>query len=103
MRRSRATLATIEAAPMAGTSASPPTTQRVGRSKPGGWLPSTRIARGGTGRGGGGPAHRQQRGAQDVEPVDLLDRRGPHGDDGALGQCGRQRLAPGGREELGVR
>src|SRR5712691_11307044 len=64
-----------------------------------------------------GPAHRQNRGAADVEPVDLVDARGAHADgqgaladdDGDLGACrggeplriveAAQRLGAGGKHD----
>ena len=76
--RSRCTLARIDAADIAATLASPLTTASAGMGSTGSRLPSTSTCARQQTQALDRAPHRQQRGLQDVQAVDLLDAR--HGD-----------------------
>ena len=84
MIRSRVTLATIEAAAIVAIVPSPPTIARPSQERPGGTSrPSTSARTGAQGSARSGAAHRPQRRAADVAPVDLGRSRARDRDVGA--------------------
>ena len=66
-------------------------------------LPSIQASSGFTAQRLDRAAHREERGAQDVDAVDLLDaRRGDRPGDGALLDPAGEHLAPLGGQHLGI-